>query len=192
MICAQCCGEKRILEIDCPESCPYLRVGRWHEMASENARHLRTEDPVKQQAQARVLDRFDREIMHLEYILARERRSSRDLADKDVAEALDLLLKAYRTEEKGVLYEQTSNNLRVDGLRRRLREVAESYRYPKEDQQNRLRLRDVIECLEFIRGILASHMETDLTSTGYVDFLARTMPRGEEPGDRGSSLIIPG
>src|SRR5437867_13241290 len=88
MICAQCCGEKPILEIDCPENCPDLRVGRWHEMASENARHLRTEDPVKQQAQARALDRFHREIIQLEYLLARVRRSCRDRADTYAEEAM--------------------------------------------------------------------------------------------------------
>ena len=192
MICAQCCGEKRILEIDCPESCPFLQAGRSHEVAVEAARHLRPADPLKQQFQARVLNRFDQEIAHLEYVLAEERRSSRDLTDKHAAEALDLLLKTYQTEDKGVLYEHTTNNLRVDSLRRALREVIENYRNPQEARQPRLKLRDAIECLEFIRGIVASHMETDPSATGYVDFLARTMPRGKTLDAPGPSLIIPG
>jgi len=192
MICAQCCGEKRILEIDCPESCPFLQAGRSHEVAVEAARHLRPADPLKQQLAARVLNRFDQEVAHLEYVLAEERRSSRNLTDKHVAEALDLLLKTYQTEDKGVLYEHTSNNLSVDALRRALRGVIESYRNPKEARQPRLKLRDAIECLEFIRGIVASHMETDASPIGNVDFLARTMPRGKTLDAPGPSLIIPG
>ena len=192
MICAQCCGEKRILEIDCPESCEYLQVGRAHEAALENERHLRTADPKKQQKRARIIDRFHGVIAHLEYVIGRERRSSRTFRDSDVAETLDLLLETYRTEDRGVLYEHTSNNLRVDSFRRQLKEIVESYRQPKERDREALRLRDTLECLELIRELVASHMETRESETSYVDFLARTMPRGQDLEGPGPSLIVPG
>ena len=192
LICAQCCGEKRILEIDCPESCQYLQVGRSHEVRLESARHLRTSDPVKQRMRVRVLSRFEPVVGHLEYVLAEERRASRDLTDSEVAEALGLLLQTYRTEEKGIFYEHTSNNLRVDMLRRRLGEIMKTYRDPPKQQQQRLKLEDALDCLEFIRGLVASHIQERHSATSYVDFLARTMPRGGELDAPGPSLIIPG
>ena len=192
MICAQCCGEKRILEIDCPESCPYLKAGRSHEVQLESARHLRTSDPMKQQMRARVLSRFEPVVAHLEYVLAEERRASRNLTDSEVAEAVDLLLRTYRTEEKGIFYEHTSSNLKIDMLRRRLGEIMKTYRDPPSPQQGRLKLEDALDCLEFIRGLVASHIQERHSATSYVDFLARTMPRGKELGAPGPSLIIPG
>ncbi len=192
LICAQCCGEKRILEIDCPESCQYLRVGRSHEVQLESARHLRTSDPMKQQMRVRVLSRFEPVVGHLEYVLAEERRASRDLTDNEAAEALGLLLQTYRTEEKGIFYEHTSNNLRVDMLSRRLGEIMKTYRDPPKPQQQRLKLEDAVDCLEFIRGLVASHIQERHSATSYVDFLARTMPRGRELDAPGPSLIIPG
>jgi hypothetical protein len=192
MICAQCCGEKRILEIDCPESCQYLQQGRSHEVQLESARHLRTSDPMKQQMRVRVLSRFEPVVGHLEYVLAKERRASRDLTDSEVAEALDLLLQTYRTEGKGILYEHTSTNLRIDILRKQLGEIVKMYRDPPKPRQQRLKLEDAVDCLEFIRGLVASHIQEGHSATSYVDFLARTMPRGGELDAPGSSLIIPG
>lgn len=191
LICPQCCGEKRILEIDCPESCEYLQVGRAFETALENERHLKTPDAGKLQKRARILDRFHAVIAHLESSIGGERRSIRSLMDSDVAQALDLLLETYRTEDRGVLYEHTSSNLMVDSLRRQLREIVESYRNPRERDQEILRLHDAMECLELIRELVESHMKMRESQTSYVDFLARTMPRGPHSEGSGSSLIVP-
>jgi hypothetical protein len=189
-ICPQCCGEKRILEIDCPESCPYLQVGRSHEARHENMRHLRTADPAKLQARARLFDLFEPQIARIEYLLARQRHRVRDLRDAEAAEALDLLIATYRTEDRGILYEQASSNLRVDALRRELRDALQELREPKDERQERLRLSDLIACLEMVREILASHMQAGESPSSYVDFLARMMPR-QAPASSGP-LIIPG
>ena len=120
LICPQCCGEKRILEIDCPETCEYLKTGRVHETSQETQRWFRTSDPVKIQKYRRVMKEFEPFVSHLEYLLAAARRSSRDLRDQDAAEALDLILSTLRTEESGLIYERASSDLRVDSLRREI------------------------------------------------------------------------
>ncbi len=191
-ICGQCCGEKRILEIDCPESCEYLQIGRSFESRAQRLRHLYTDDPVKLEKRRRVYTEFQSVVADIESLLADERRLSRDLSDKDAAEALDLLLATLRTEENGILYERVSSNLRIDGLRRRLKEVLDSHLNPAEGEVERLRLSQAIECLEVIREVVASHMEAGPEALGYVDFLARLMPRRESPAASGSSIIIPG
>jgi hypothetical protein len=192
VICAQCCGEKRILEIDCPESCEYLRIGRNHEAHSQRLRHLVTPDAAKMEKRRRVFAEFEEVVAQLEYFLAEERHSVRDLKDRDVAEALDLLLATLRTEANGILYERVSNDLRVDSLRRRMKELLDRHLEPREEGQKRLRLSDAIDCLEAVREILASHMEAGPAAMSYVDFLARMLPRRNTIASSGSSLIIPG
>jgi hypothetical protein len=191
-ICPQCCGEKRILEIDCPESCEFLKIGRSHESHSQRARHLFTTDPVRLEKRRRVYTEHEAVIGHLEYFLADERRLSRELRDKDVAEAIDLLLATMRTEEKGILYERVSNDLVVDGIRRRLKEVLDSHMNPEEGTEERLRTGQAIQCLEVIREVLDSHMQAGPAELSYVDFLARIMPRKDRSAASGSSIIIPG
>ncbi len=193
-ICAQCCGEKRVLEIDCPESCAYLNAGREHE--SEDYRKLlQSMDPVAQERSRRVLSDHQEVIAHLEHTLSRERILSRDLTDRDVEQAVVVLLQTYRTEDKGILYERTSDDLRVEALRRELRKVLESFRNPEgEDstgivnpQSIRLPLSAAIECLEYVRSLVLAYREDRRSASGYVDFLARAVPREEKR----HSIIMP-
>ena len=194
LICGQCCGEKRVLEIQCPESCGYLKAGRERE-AEDYAKRMRSLDQATQEKNRRVLLDHQDIVARLEYGLARERILSRDLTDKDVAQALDVLLENYRTEDKGVLYEKASDDLRVESLRRELRGIIESFRNPEGEEgkgivdpkNTRLPLGAAIDCLEFIRSLVSAFMEDRHSSSSYVDFLARVIPREESR----SSIILP-
>ena len=198
-ICAQCCGEKRILEIDCPENCEYLYIGRTHEI-QDYLRYLHSGSPIRQEKNRRVLDSHQHVVAHLESALAEERLRAKRLTDKDVAEATDLLLDAYRTEDRGVLYEKSSSNLSIEVLRNELRNIIEHYRNPNTDKDgkvliagegNRLPLRSAIECLEFVRDMAAIHMEAQISPTSYVDLLARIIPRKRNLDAPRSSILVP-
>ena len=191
-ICAQCCGEKRILEIDCPETCEYLKAGRDREVEHEYARHLRPADSIQQEQWMRVLGNFKPVMAGLETTIAEERLASRHLTDEDVAEALDCLLKTLRTEDNGVIYETASANLRAEALRRSLRDMLHVYRNPQEQSKPRLLLKDAIDCLELLRAIVKSHLEAGSAELSFVDFLVRRLPK--TPGIAGpeSSIIVPG
>ncbi len=192
MICAQCCGEKRILEIDCPESCEYLKIGRSYEQEQAGVRLYRADNPLEQEKIARVLRDFEPVLADMQALIAVERRSMRDLVDADVVEALDCLLATLRTEERGVIYETTSGSLRVESLRRQLSSLIHSYRYPQESDRQRLHLKDALECLEVMRGVVARHVQAGPSSLSFVDFLVRSLPRETEIASRDSSIIIPG
>jgi hypothetical protein len=193
-ICAQCCGEKRVLEIDCPESCQYLIEGREWE-AEDYRKRIQNLDQATLEKNRRVLREHQDVIAHLEYAISRQRILSRDLSDKDVEQAVDILLENYRTEDKGLLYEKNSDDLRVDSLRRELREIIESYRNPEGEEEigivdpknTRLHLGAAIECLEFIRSLAMAYLKDRSSSSGYVDFLARIVPREEKR----SSILMP-
>ncbi len=194
LICAQCCGVKRVLEIDCPESCEYLKAGRERE-AEDYTKHIRNMDPAARDRYKRVLTDYQDVIARLEYALSRERILSRDLTDKDVALAIEVLLETYRTEDKGILYEKTSDDLRVESLRMELRKIVESFRNPEgneakgivDPQGARLPLGGAIDCLEFVRSLAMAYSADHRSASGYVDFLARVIPRTETRG----SIILP-
>lgn len=194
LICPQCCGEKRVLEIDCPESCQFLKAGREREV-EDYGKRIRSLDMNAQERSRRVLLDHQDAVAYLEYTISRERILSHDLMDRDVAQAIDVLLQTYKTEDKGVLYETTSEDLRVESLRRELRAIIESLRNPEgkegkgivDPQSARLTLGAAIDCLEYIRSIISIFMEDRHSSSGYVDFLARVTPRNEAR----SSIILP-
>ncbi len=99
LLCAQCCGEKRVLEINCPENCEFLLAGRERD-AQEFGRHVRNLDAAARERSRRVLLENQDAVAYLEYAIAQARVLSRDLTDKDVVQAIDVLLETYRTEDK--------------------------------------------------------------------------------------------
>jgi len=193
-ICTQCCGQKRVLEIACPESCQYLKEGREWE-AADYRKRIQNLDQATLEKNRRILMEHQSAIAHLEYAISRQRILLRDLSDKDVAQAVDILLENYRTEDKGLLYERNSEDLRVESVRLELREIIESYRNPEgEDERGivdpkntRLQLGAAIECLEFIRSLAEAYLKDRSSGSGYVDFLARVVPREETR----SSIVMP-
>jgi hypothetical protein len=182
-----------VLEIFCPESCEYLQAGRKRGIEDYQKR-LEKMDSSKQEKHRRVISQYQDAIAHLEYAISRERLMSRDLKDKDVAQAVAVLLDTYRTEDKGILYEKTSDDIRIEPLRQELRKIIESFRNPEgiekqgvvDPQNTRLQLSGAIECLEFIQSLISIYMEDRSSISGYVDFLARVTPRSEAK----SSLVI--
>jgi hypothetical protein len=194
LICAQCCGEKRVFEIDCPESCPYLKTGRQREI-EDYGKRLRNLDDNAQARNRRILQDCQDAIVRLEYQLSQERLLSHDLTDKDVVRAVDVLLETYKTEDKGVLYEKTSEDLRVEPLRRELRKIIESLRNPErteskgivDPQSTRLSLSAAIDCLEYIRSIASAYSQDRQSASSYIDFLARVVPKKETR----SSILMP-
>ena len=193
-ICAQCCGEKRVLEIDCPETCAYLIAGR-ERASADFGKLLRGRDAVQQEKSRKILTEHQDVIAHLEYTIGQLRLSSRDLSDGDVSGAVEMLLDTYRTEDRGILYEKDSDDLRVESIRRELREVLERYRNPEGEEakgtvdprHSRLKLQSVIECLELIKFMVDAYPQSRSSGGSYVDFLARMTPRTESK----SSIIMP-
>ncbi len=198
LICAQCCGEKRVLQISCPESCEYLKTGRKFE-EDEYGRLLQISNAANPERNRCVTQIYYEVAAHLEYTLAQERLSSRHLTDQDAAQALDLLIETYKTEENGILFEQTSENLRADALRRELRGVIESYRNPKgkgqegviDPKEVRLPLHAAIDCLEFLRDMAKGAIAVRPAPAGFLDLLARIIPREPESRAAAGSIIIP-
>jgi hypothetical protein len=183
-ICPLCCGTMRVLEISCPESCEYLEAGRKRE-TEDYQKRLQKLDLASREKYQRVISQYQETIAHLEYAISKERLLSRNLKDNDVIQVVDILLDTYRTEDKGILYEKASDDLRIESLRHELRKIIESYRNPEgadakgvvDPKNTRLPLGGAIESLEFIRKLAELYLSDRFSVSGYVDFLARITPR---------------
>jgi hypothetical protein len=194
-ICAHCCGEKRVLEINCPESCDYLHAARQRDR-EQHHRVLRLLNPQDLLKYRNILSSHQDALANIEYAIGRERMLSHGLTDNDVAEAITILLETYKAEDNGILYEKTSDNLRVEPARRELRSVIEKLRNPEEEEnrgvigteKSRMPLSVIIQCLEFILAEMKAYQEKANSESEYIDLLARMIPREEK---KTRSIIFP-
>jgi hypothetical protein len=106
MICSTCCGEGREVSISCPLDCEFLRQARIRELPRE---HLPAEAKDSLQADIEVTEDFLRQhealAGFLGMSLAKAGLETRGAVDRDLAAALDALIRTYRTLHSGLVYE---------------------------------------------------------------------------------------
>ncbi|MBV6431198.1 MAG: hypothetical protein IANPNBLG_01327 [Bryobacteraceae bacterium] len=107
-ICSQCCGTEREVSIDCPLDCEYLLEARKHEKFTEVDPKLIPNQDV------RVTDEFMNEHEALLDALARmllgATLSAAGANDNDLREALETMIRTYRTRQSGLIYESRPTN----------------------------------------------------------------------------------
>lgn len=105
LICAVCCGTKRLTEIACPSDCRYLATARSHPAAVTVRQHQLLGRRVSHFAR----DLNDRQLqlfLTLNAFLAAHRGDGlHPLIDEDVEEGMDALAATYETAARGVIYE---------------------------------------------------------------------------------------
>jgi len=135
-ICPVCCGTERENTVDCPFDCMYLREARAREKPNEL-------DPATvPNADIRLPERYLED--HPEAgdtvfnALATAIFSMPGVTDYDVRDALDALVRTYRTLQSGLVYETRPTNLiaanlyaRVQERLKELREHVKSVRDPE-------------------------------------------------------------
>jgi hypothetical protein len=125
LICSQCCGSKRRVEIACPDDCPYLsgaHAGSWEGRETERNRDARRLapfiDPLSE-SQGRI---FLMALVGTASLRARHPK----LEDGLLREAVAALRKTTETRERGVLYEHRPDDFRAEGLVADLRGLFEA------------------------------------------------------------------
>lgn len=132
-ICAVCCGREREATIRCPYGCEFLREARRHEPLAEldpkTVPYPEVELTHRFLEENGLLGQFLGESLWLAAV------SQPEAVDADVQEALDALVRTYRTLQSGLIYETRPANpyaaaisasvrARIADLERRLREEA--------------------------------------------------------------------
>ncbi|MBN2369752.1 MAG: hypothetical protein JXO72_04635 [Vicinamibacteria bacterium] len=123
-ICPTCCGSKRIVEINCPDDCVYIKGGRaaaWEGRVTEKRRDERRVAVIYtdlSDAQCRLANKT------LVGLLAIRSRLP-DIDDRLLASAVGIWRKTIETRERGILYEHQADDMRVQVLVSAIKEVFE-------------------------------------------------------------------
>jgi hypothetical protein len=189
-ICAQCCGEKRVIEIPCPTDCVYLAAGATHQHLKSFLAFIQDEpDPNRRRKFLDTMDRLPELIFLLEGVLVGYARDLRAFTDREAADAVGLALETYRTESRGVLYENRAPNPLTQGLVRELRSFLEDLRERARRKAVAFRLSDVIDSLDLLHARADFFTRTSAGPRAFLDFTAKNHPEIERDEKRGGIII---
>lgn len=186
-ICPRCCGEKRVVEIRCPEDCPYLSDGVNYQWVKTYTAILDwIEVPARKRQFYETTLQYHEILGVLELAIIDYSQGLRSLTDDIILEAVETLLGTYQTEEKGIIYEHVSPNPLAQSLVRDLHEALEE----EEDDGPAWSRGGIIASLEAIRTQISYHRAKANGERPYLEFLLRNRP-GPPTRDE-SGIIISG
>jgi hypothetical protein len=180
------------MTVDCPLDCEYLQEARRHEKAQpiEVSQVPNRDIEVSE----RFLEEHEPLLAFLGHAVAEAAFAGPGTIDFDVREALDSLIRTYRTLQSGVYYETLPANPLAAGVYGRVQQALAEYRQ-RETQQlgvSRTRDADVLGVLVFLQRIELDRNNGRRRGRAFLDMLrqfysAELMPSGPSP----SSLILP-
>ncbi len=187
-ICSICCGNEREVSISCPLDCPYLVEARRHEKPHElNPGEVPNRD-------VQVTEQFLREHESLLVFLGAKfleaSLASPGAVDSDVREALQSLIRTYRTLQSGLYYETRPTNLIAAGIHQRMQEAVEGLR--KElAEKNAMPLRDaeILGTLVFLERVELHENNGRPRGRAFIDYLRAYFPPTEQSLTPASPLI---
>jgi hypothetical protein len=116
LICAVCCGTKRLTEIACPPQCGYLATARSHPPAAA----VRQQQVVAIRVSHFIRDLNDQQARLFltlnAFFAAQEGDGLQSVIDDDVAEAVEALAGTYETAARGVIYEHQPTSRTAERL----------------------------------------------------------------------------
>lgn len=177
-ICAVCCGTERENTIDCPLDCVYLLEARKHEQPAPL-------DEVPN-VDIRVKEDFLREhepiLLWISMALAQSMEKQRAV-DTDALEALEAVIKTYRTRESGLIYESRPQNPYAAAIQEALRESIEELhkRVAQETGMHSLRDSEVLGILVFLQRLGLQHNNGRRRCRAFFQFLQTLAPAQENP-----------
>jgi hypothetical protein len=191
-ICTVCCGTEREVSVNCPLDCAYLRASRAHEKPQQV-------DPDKiPNLDIRVTDNFLREhdalLAFVIHVAAEAALNTPNAVDYDVREAIEALVRTYRTRESGLYYDSRPENLIaatvLDGMQKGIDEFRESY--AKQTGLQTIRDAEILGVLAFLQRVEYQVNNGRKRGRAFIDFLAGQVPNIVPPAaPEGSRLVIP-
>jgi hypothetical protein len=191
-ICTTCCGTEREVTVDCPLDCIYLREAHRHEKVAPNDPHNFPNQDI------RVTEDFIRDREPLLLFLARTvldaALASPGAVDFDIREALEALIRTYRTLQSGVYYETRPANPIAANICQVVQTGIEEFRKhePESTGMTRTRDADILGMLVFLQRLELDNNNGRKRGRAYLDFLRGFFPeQTSEQAPAGSTLIVP-
>lgn len=194
-ICAICCGTEREVTVNCPLDCPYLRKAREHdELPDIDPRQFPNNDIRVDET---FLRRNEPLLILIAASVARTALDTPGLIDNDVKDALDSLVRTYRTLQSGLIAEARPDNVLASKIYRAVQDTVSDTSERLEKHQHTLRDADVLGVLAFLQRMEIQHNNGRPKGRAFIDFLRGFFPPGqdrtepEEAGTGGGLIVMP-
>jgi hypothetical protein len=191
-ICTLCCGTEREVTVDCPLDCEYLQEAHRHEkLTPADPRNFPNPD-------IRVTEEFLREhealLLFLASAVLESAFNTPGAVDHDVREALQAMIRTYRSLESGLYYETRPDNTVAANISHLVQSSLADYRKQETERTGITTIRDadVLRLLVFLERLELDNNNGRKRGRRYLDFLRSFFP--QEPGEptpATSSLIVP-
>jgi hypothetical protein len=149
-ICSLCCGTEREVSVDCPLDCEFLMEARKH----EQPRGLTPEElPYRDiQVTEKLISDNQGLLDFLSGAVVKVTLATPDAVDSDAREALDSLVRTYRTLQSGLHYESVPSNPIAAAIYSALQGALHEFRRSEVEQLGITRTRDadVLAVLAFL------------------------------------------
>jgi hypothetical protein len=189
-ICSLCCGAEREVSVHCPLDCNYLQDARKHDKTPNiNPDTFPNQD-------VRVTDDFLQENEDLLVVLGRSVMTAAfeaDAVDNDVREALDALIRTYRTLQSGVYYETRPQNRLAGAVCTGVQAGVAELRRMEQESGGITRTRDaqVLGMLVFLQRLELDRNNGRRLGRAFIDFLRTFFAPTPEQQPAAPSLIVP-
>ncbi|NWF83043.1 MAG: hypothetical protein HXY18_04345 [Bryobacteraceae bacterium] len=191
-ICAPCCAQEREVTLDCPFECEHLRDARRHEKTPEP-------DPASLPSPDIDLnDRFLQEHQPLIVVAGRlllvAAMDTEGAVDNDMREALDALVRTYRTAESGLIYETRPNNVVAARIQARFQDEIAAFRerIAERSGTHSVRDRDLLGALVFWQRMEWQHNNGKRKGRAFIENLLGLLPPSavQPPGEQPGRIIV--
>ncbi len=179
-ICPICCGTEREVTVNCPLECPYLKEARSRE------KHPDVDPRQFPNADIRVTEDFLRRnepvLIMIAGALAKASIETRSVLDNDAREALDSLVRTYRTLQSGLYYESRPDNVLAAGLQRDVQASIADLRKRATEAGAAIRDADLLGVLVFLQRLEIQHNNGRPKGRAFIHFLQQFFPAANREG----------
>ena len=189
VICAVCCGTKRLVEINCPSDCVYLTTAKAHPPAVVQ-RQLEHDRALLLPLLGGMSERQARVFLMLAALVARHQGEAfQKLIDEDIALAAEALAATLETSVRGIVYEHRAATLPADRLLTEMKalvaEITKEGGTPLE--------RDAAIALRRVETAAREVAKSDASGTAFQQLLIRLLlpPSGAAAGEGGPGPASP-
>jgi hypothetical protein len=187
-ICSICCGNEREVTVNCPLDCVYLVEARLHEKPTEiNQEQLPNLDvPISED----FLREHEPLLIFLGAKLLEGSLETAGAVDSDVREALESLIRTYRTLQSGLYYESRPANLVAAAIHQKVQDSIQELRKElSEKGSTAIRDAEILGVLVFLERVSLLHNTGRPKGRSFIDYMRGHFPVKQESSASAPSLI---
>jgi len=189
-ICSPCCGAEREVTVACPLECEFLRESRKHEkrVTPDGVEFPNRDIEVSE----KLLRANEALLAFLSLAIFQSAMQTQGAADGDVLEALDGLIRTYRTLQSGVYYESRPGNGLAAAIFGAVQEALAEYRTREQQDLGMTKTRDsdVLGLLVFLQHFALFQQNGRKRGRAFLDALRGFHPPEAAPSESSPSSMI--